>query len=126
MILWGEIGSILGPTGVRGSKWFVFAGTPDDAVAFDSGFFDSAQDQDMFLDSVSGETYQLSGIPGPAGIGFIMGATGPTGPTGVTGPTGPTGVQGLTGPTGPVGVTGVTGPTGPTGVATHPFLLMGA
>mgnify|MGYP001562922701 CR=1 FL=1 len=107
-----------GPTGPRGTKMYAFEGTPADALLSDPDFFINAVDGDLFLDTSTGDIYELSGSGGGSDfVGTIgaTGATGPTGPTGSTGPTGATGV-GATGPQGPSGVQGASGAAGTTGL----------
>jgi len=46
-----------GPNGVRGSKWYVYAGTSDEAIASNPAFFTDALPGDIFLDSVHGNLF---------------------------------------------------------------------
>lgn len=76
----------------------------------------------IHVESINGQQYPPSPMPGPPGS---MGPTGPQGPIGLdglqgpTGPTGPigaTGANGLIGPTGANGLNGLDGATGPQGI----------
>ena len=49
-----------GAAGVRGSKWFVYAGTSDQAIASDPAYFSTALPGDIFLDSLHGLLYFIS------------------------------------------------------------------
>jgi hypothetical protein len=108
--------------GALGAQWFEGIGNPNDASPPVPGI-----PNDMYLDSSTGNVYQLQyngGSPDELVWAFVLSIIGPIGPTGPSGgpvgPTGATGATGSQGPTGPSGATGVTGagvtgPTGPTG-----------
>jgi Collagen triple helix repeat (20 copies) len=98
-----------GPAGPTGPGW---TSAPRDPTTADN----TQQLGTLWVNSQTGDYFQLTSIGPPPVWTFQgnlkgpIGNTGPAGPTGAQGPTGATGSQGPTGPQGPLGPVGPAGP----------------
>jgi hypothetical protein len=90
----GETGAT-GPAGPRGSLWYAGTGAP--------GTIAGSRNQDFYVDTTTGNYYELVVGTWTLEGTIAAGQTGPAGPTGPTGLTGPTGATGATGSQGTAG-----------------------
>lgn len=91
-----------GEPGIRGSLWFTGSGAPVVGSQYNAG--------DMYLDTSSGNVYQLNSTGNWSNVGSIKG---------------PQGIQGKDGKTGGPGPEGPDGPPGPQGEPGLPFSIVG-
>lgn len=115
----GEIGAT-GAAGQKGSQAYTgtgITGTSTTAAVFSTSGVSSAQVNDLYFNTSTGNFYQCT-VAGAATVAkwvYKGSFKGPKGDTGTQGPKGDTGAAGATGAQGPKGDTGATGAKGATG-----------